>query len=137
MKKEKKILMEVNKMNNESVFGEPVFTYTSEQAIDDGFLAKNFKQDKFPECNIITSNLFEELKQVSLKRSLKKVFEEDVLETLGSLMLYAKDVYDKQKFEDDQDKDFFVVPKGWEMTKNVWFVRNETGKLTAMLPEDY
>ena len=51
-------------------------------------------------------------------------------------MVGAQQVYEEGVFLDDQDKDFFVMP-ATEEGMVVWFVRNEQGKLTAMLPEDY
>jgi len=113
------------------------YKYTTEEAIDDGILAANPRMDCFEECTIITTELYYELKRVAAMRSLKMVFGEEPLDTIGHLMKFAKDMYDDEKFEGDNDKNFFVVPKGWEMNEVVWFVRNEEGKLTAMLPSDY
>ena len=114
-----------------------IYTYTTEEAMEDGVLTPNPKQECFEECNIITSSLYEELKVVSMKRSMKQVFGESVIDTIGHLMSYARMIYDNEKFEGDNDKNFFVVEKGWEMEQDVWFVRNGEGKLTAMLPSDY
>lgn len=125
-----------NEKQKDDFWGEPIYSYTSEQAIDDGFLMKNPKQNRFPECNIITTNLYYTIVKMAFNRSLKRVFEITPDELLGSLMLYAKDMYDKKKFKGDNDKDFFATPKTEEGLV-VWFVRNEYGKLTAMLPEDY
>lgn len=117
-------------------FGKPNYTYTSEEAVEDGVLAKNFRQDQFQECNLITSNLYEKIKEVATQRSMTRVFEISEHELLGCLMVGGRETYEKGEFTGDQDKDFFVMPATEEGTI-VWFVRNEQGKLTAMLPGDY
>lgn len=114
-----------------------IYKYTSEDAIEDGILRGNPRADCFDECTIITTALHEELNKVAYRRSEKMMFGEEVLQTIGHLMKFAKDMYDNEKFEGDNDKNFFVVPKGWKMYCDIWFVRNEEGKLTAMLPSDY
>ena len=99
----------------EEFFGKPISVYTSNQAVEDGILMKN-QSNLFLECNLITSNLFNTIKE------------------LDDVMIKANDVYIKEKFTGDNDKDFFVI-KNEE--KTVWFVRNEYRKLTGMLPSDY
>jgi len=124
------------KLIRQSQINIPVYSYSREQALQDGVLMKNPKQDRFPECDIITVNLFNKIKKLSFERTMKRVFEVDTMEILGSLMLFANDMYSKKKFKGDNNKDFFVLPPTEEGVV-VWFVRNENGKLTAMLPEDY
>ncbi len=117
-------------------FGEPIYSYTESEAVEDGVLATNFRKDVFKECSIITSNLYERIKEIAFERSVKNVFEVETNFLLGCLMMGAKNKYDKELFIDDEDKDFFVIPANDEGLV-VWFVRNENGKLTAMLPRDY
>jgi len=130
--------MKTEEQGLKSFFGEgdAVSTYTSDQAIEDGVLVKNFKQDRFPECNIVTRRLYDTLEKVACQRNLRRVFPYNPLELLGCLMVGAEEIYSCGKFEGDNDRDFFVMPKTDEGLV-VWFVRNEQGKLTAMLPEDY
>ncbi len=116
---------------------EVVSTYTESQAIEDGVLTKNPRSDVWSECDIVTGNLIDELKVICNKRNETRVFPQEPLELLACMLNYAKDIYTNEKFVDDNDKNFFVVPKGENMTKDIWFVRNENAKLTAMLPEDY
>lgn len=127
---------EENRQKKNEYFGDPVYTYDQDKAVEDGFLADNPRKDAFPECSIITNNLYEKIKKVAFERSLKRVFEISDHELIGCLMVGAKEMYDKGVFADDQDKNFFVMP-ATEEGVIVWFVRNEKGKLTAMLPEDY
>ena len=112
-----------------------IYSYGREEAIDDGILMVNPRQNKFEECDIITTNLFDKLSEVANIRNTERVFEISGEELVGCLMLYAKDVYDNNKFTGDDDKDFFTIPKTDEGVV-IWFERNEAGKLTAMLPED-
>lgn len=104
---------------------EVVSSYSREEAVEDGILMKNPAQEKFSETDIITCNLCE---------TIGKKFGELFLIRLSELMQYAKKKYENKEFEGDNDKDFFII--GWEQLK-IWFVRNENGMLTAMLPEDY
>jgi len=114
----------------------PSFSYTSKQAIADGILMKNPRQDRFPQCNIMTRNLYDKITMVAFNRSLTRMFPLDPLEFIGSLMVGANQIYSKKQFKGDEDKNFFVMPKTDEGLI-VWFVKNEQGKLTAMLPGDY
>lgn len=120
----------------ESLFGEPIYTYTSNQAIEDGILMDNPKATNFSECNLITTNLFEAIHKIETTRNLKRVFPYNPLELIGALMAGASEKYNNKDFEGDNDKNFFVMPKT-EEGLIVWFVLNEHGKLTAMLPQDY
>ncbi len=117
-------------------FGKPIYSYSTKQAIKDGILMENYKANRFNECNIVTTNLYEKIKEVAFQRNLKRVFPIHESELLGSLMMFGNKIYSEAKFKDDQDKNFFVIPKTEEGLV-VWFVRNEEGKLTAMLPSDY
>ena len=117
-------------------FGEPIYSYDESEAVEDGVLCENFRKDIFPECNLLTSNLYERLKEVAFERSQKNVFEVEPYFLLGCLMMGAKTIYESGNFKGDNDKDFFVMPKTDEGVV-VWFVRNGNNKLTAMLPGDY
>jgi hypothetical protein len=113
-----------------------VSKYTSAEAIDDGVLMKNPRQNRFPECNIITTNLWGRIEEMANNRNTKRVNAVEPVELLGSLMAYANKIYTTRQFKGDNDKDFFVLPATEEGVV-VWFARNEYDKLTAMLPEDY
>jgi hypothetical protein len=118
---------------NESMqkyFGEPISVYTEKQAIDDGVLMKN-PSIVFPECDVLTTNLFGYLDKMA-KLSLLT----NTLELLELILKKASFIYIKQRFKGDNDKDFFVI-KGNNHFKSMWFVRNDHHKITAMLPEDY
>ncbi len=112
------------------------FSYSSTQAIEDGVLMKNPRQDNFPMCNILTTNLWKKIEILTFKRNMTRIFYLEPVEFLGMLMLHGNDIYVNKKFKGDNDKDFFVTEKTEEGLV-VWFVTNEYGKLTAMLPEDY
>jgi len=120
------------KMNEDDV----VFKYTESEVIEDGVLRNNPRRDVFDECSIITGNLFDTLDKIAKKRNEVNVLGYETTNLIAALMNYAKDIYENNKFKGEDDKDFFAIPAG-EDTPKVWFVRNENGKLTAMLPEDY
>lgn len=123
-------------MATDDFFGEVISSYSSLEAIEDGILMPNPSSEIFKECNIITCALWEKLEETKNFRNQTRVFPLETFELLISLLNYAKEIYDNKKFEGDNDKDFFVIPPTDEGL-TVWFVRNETGKLTAMLPSDY
>lgn len=113
-----------------------IYSYSEEEAVEDGVLRENPRKDCFNECSIVTSNLFDAIEQKALRWSQKRVFEVSSHELFGALMNYAKNIYSEGNFEGDTDKDFFIIPADQD-GMIVWFLRNESGKLTAMLPEDY
>ena len=112
------------------LFGGVVSEYTAKQAVEDGISMKN-PSKIFNECDVITTNLWHYIEE----RCLNCILTEPT-ELLECLMKQAKYTYDRNRFKGDNDKDFFVI-KGNGKIKPVWFVRNEHGKLTGMLAEDY
>ena len=122
---------EVINMNSNMVefFGKPISVFTEQNALDDGILMKN-PSEAFPECDLITTNLYAYIEGIA-----KKCPYYETLSLLDKLMEYAKESYDNKKFEGDNDKNFFVVKL--ILSKAVWFVRNEYSTLTALLPSDY
>ncbi len=114
----------------EEFFGETISVYTTEQAVEDGILMKN-PSGIFPECDVITTNLWHYVEE----RCINCVLTEP-LDLLNRIMKLAKDIYENEKFKGDNDKDFFVI-RGNNKVKAVWFVRNDHGKITGMLPDDY
>jgi len=113
-----------------------IFQYTEEEAVEDGFLVKNPRADVFDKVAIITNNLWVAIQDEAKKRSQTTIFGVEPEFVLGCALKVAKEMYEGKKFEGDNDKDFFVLPKSWGGLV-IWCVRNENGKLTMMLPEDY
>ncbi len=111
-------------------FGDIISTYSQEQAIDDGVLMQNLS-DEFPECNLLTANLWKYIED-----SCHSLILTEPRELLDCIMKQAKRIYVRRKFIGDNNRDFFVI-KGKGRFKAVWFVRNEGQKLTAMLASDY
>ena len=120
----------MKKTQGNGQFGELISVYTEEQAVKEGVLMHN-PSATFEECNMLTANLWEYLRERCFRMTLTS--REDLLEILMGL---AKDIYENERFEGDNDKNFFVI-KGNENVKPVWFARNEQEKLTAMMPEDF
>ena len=112
-----------------------VFRYTLSDAMRDKVIIPNPRKVRFPECDLVTSNLMNRLGEEAMARNRERVFEIEPEEVLGSAMLYAKDMYEKGTFKKGENKDFFTLPPSWG-GNTVLFIRNERGNLTAMLPED-
>jgi hypothetical protein len=115
---------------------EVIVNYSREEAMDDGILTKNPTRDRFSECDVVTVNMFEHFHQLARQSGSGPETEKYAVEKLGSIMDIAKRMYDSKQFKGDNDQDFFVV-KEMSIGKDVWFVRNEAAKLTAMFSEDY
>ncbi len=128
--------MKTQKQNTEDMFGKVIFQYTDDEAVEDGILAENPRSEVFEECSIVTANLLNRFEKLAEERNKSRVFAINTEYLLGCLMIGAKEIYEGNKFVGDNDKDFFVMPKTEEGLV-IWFVRNGSGKLTAMLPEDY
>ena len=127
------VVIRVRKANNMNKAPKVIYSYEREQAIEDGVLMKNPLRHIFNECDIITCNLMEYATNRVLENGLILT---EPLDLIGRLLKEAREKYENEDFDGDNDKNFFVI-KGNEQTKDVWFVRNEGGFLTAMLPEDY
>jgi len=112
------------------LFGEVIYKYTANQAVEDGVLMKN-PSKTFNECDLITTSLWNYIEE----RCINCILTEP-LDLLECLMKQAKYTYDRNRFKGDNDKNFFVID-GNGKVKPVWFVRNENNKLTAMLSDDY
>ena len=101
-----------------------IFTYTAEQAIEDGFLIK------LTDNILITPGVFE------MKGKGFASADEDYM--FGRKLLEAvKAEYDKMpevSTNGENDKSFFTVT--WRGTK-MFVAQNELGGLTIMLPEEY
>ena len=118
--------MVVKMSETTSFFGPVIPRYTEQEAVDDGILAPNLSR-AFPECNILTSNLWETIKE-------KCDGLDESMAYLDAIMETANSIYHKKRFIDDHDKNFFIVA---DFAWPVWFVRNENDKLTGMLKDDY
>ena len=106
------------------IFGEPIYKYTAKQAIDDGILMRNPSKE-FSQCTLITTNLWESLKEGCKDKHMDK---------LDEIMRSANKLWQEKNYKGDEDENFFTVKS---FSKPVWFCRNEYGTLTAMLPDDY
>ena len=90
-------------MDNEFLefFGEPIYTYSDQDALNDGIVMKN-PSEIFQECDIITTNLWSYIEKLVLETTLT-----EPQELLDIVMKQAKRIYDKEKFVGDNDKNFF------------------------------
>lgn len=102
-------------------FGEPISTYTSEQAVEDGFLVET----KHPIINYMTAHVFRECIESFEILGHRNIGKELIDKLLSSALV------EMQKLK----KDWFysIEARGWKF----FIAQNETGKYTLMFPEDY
>ena len=107
------------------------WTFKPKVYSDDRILQDNPRPDRFPKCQYVTSALIDKLNIVEMNRNNKRVFGYAPREMWGNLMLYGE----KLRKENPKKKILPMPPT--EEGLIVWFVKNETGGYTAMLPEDW
>jgi hypothetical protein len=112
-------------------YGEPIYTYTSEQAIQDGILFKISDIELFKNSiiNITTTNLMDKgyWKQENQEIKINISNLQDLLtQAIKHMAKKGKDTFYSLRIE---------LPNG-NKTK-IFIAQNETGKYTVMLPEDY
>ena len=123
-----------NQQNNqENLYGEPVFVYTSSQAVEDGILfditAVNpkWKEGLF---NYVTVNL---LNSGYLKED--KLNIPNLLDLLNQAQQIVKKATNNFTAFDTFFSGSIELPSGDQ--QKIFIGQNETGKFTIMLPEDY
>ena len=119
--------------NQETFYGEPVFVYTSDQAVEDGILfdvtALNpeWKKGLF---NYVTVNL---LNSGYLKDD--KINIPNLLDLLNQSQQIVKKATNNFTVVDTFFSGSIELPSGAQ--QKIFIGQNETGKYTIMLPEDY
>jgi hypothetical protein len=107
------------------------YTYKPKIYNDGKILQKNPRPDRFPECQFVTNNLVDKVNQIELLRNSKRLFEYAPRELWGNLMLYGAEL--KRKNPNKK----ILIAEPTEEGLVIWFVKNETGGYTAMLPSDW
>ncbi len=102
-------------------FGEPISSYTSDDALEDGQLVEPFP-DKFPKF-FLTDGVFRAIERIE-----QGTFEQKAIPLMvdAAMIVRAK-------------PDDYIWTKGLEgnvTNVTVWIGRNEKGGLTLMLPEE-
>ena len=120
--------------NQETLYGEPVFVYTSDQAVEDGILfditAVNpeWKKGLF---NYVTVNL---LNNGYLNKE-DKINIPNLLDLLNQVLQIVKKETNDFTTMDTFFSGSIELPNGEQ--QKIFIGQNETGKFTIMLPEDY
>jgi hypothetical protein len=120
--------------NQETLYGEPVFVYTSDQAVEDGILfditAVNpeWKKGLF---NYVTVNL---LNNGYLNKE-DKINIPNLLDLLNQVLQIVKKETNDFTTMDTFFSGSIELPNGDQ--QKIFIGQNETGKFTIMLPEDY
>ena len=120
--------------NQEILYGEPVFVYTSDQAVEDGILFDvtvlnpKWKEGMF---NYVTVNL--------LHSGYLNQNDTINIPNLIDLLIQAQEIVKKATNNYTAFDTFFSgsieLPSGY--SQKIFIGQNETGKFTIMLPEDY
>jgi hypothetical protein len=120
--------------NQEIIYGDPVFVYTSDQAVEDGILFDitlinpKWKEGTF---NYVTVNL--------LHSGYLKKNETINIPNLVDLLIQAQEIVKNATNNYTSFDTFFSgsieLPNGAQ--QEIFIGQNETGKFTIMLPEDY
>lgn len=115
-------------------FGKPIYTYSSQDAINDGILLDirklndKWKDDLF---SFITTNLLD-THQYIIDNEINMV---NLSELLSQCFLIVKKKSNDFKEFDDFFSGYIENPNGEKV--KVFICQNELGKFTIMLPEDY
>lgn len=134
------------------LFGEVIYSYTSDQATDDGILFNlmllkpYFKDMDRSIFNYATTNLLYSLGYIEDSRSIKGIEDKKIITTTGDIKINIPSIMDllnqaiKILKESKKKNDWFYSgkiedPNGSE--KEIYICQNETGRYTLMLPEDY
>ena len=129
---------EIRRDVTQELFGDVIFSYTDEQAVDDGVL-KQFLAGERDTRHRITGNAYHELTD-HYRPSYPKYTEQDFmrfyLTELLSLVPEAIRVYEKNIGGGilKTTYDFRVTQQDRYV---LWYVPNEIGGITMMKPEDY
>lgn len=120
--------------NQEIIYGDPVFVYTSDQAVEDGVLfdvtviSPKWKEGMF---NYVTVNL--------LLSGYLKDNETINIPNLVDLLVQAQEIVRKATNNYTVPDTFFSgsieLPSGAQ--QQIFISQNESDKFTIMLPEDY
>lgn len=113
-------------MNFQEFFGEPIFVYTDEDALNDGELVdisslKVRFQNRL--INRLTRHTWEEFKPFLIKPDDEEAEELDLNELKNILKTKLQYAYYKGDI--------------WHLPPGLWLIENEVNGWTLMFPEDY
>ncbi len=121
---------------NIDLFGKPIYTYSSNQAVDDGILFDITDIDpawKKGLFNYVTTNLLS--KGYTSDNAKMPLNIPNLLDLLNqSIQIVKKASHNFTEFDSFFSGDI-ELPNGDQ--QKILIVQNETGKFTIMLPEDY
>ena len=116
-------------------FGEPISTYTSKQAEEDGILFDATKLNPTWEkglFNFITTNL---LSKGYMEESDGRIRMPNIVDLLNQANQIVREKSKNFKEFDTFFSGDIELPSGTK--QQIFIQQNETGKFTIMLPEDY
>lgn len=108
---------------------EVIYSYTEEQAIEDGVLVQPLP-DKDPRI-LMTTALYERLKEVAIKRDV------EVHQVTAPLILDAALIVSIGQRKDPNEYLWTEGLEGNASGQDVWIQRNGKGSITLMFPSDY
>ncbi len=126
----------INMNETNEYFGKPIFTYSSNQAVDDGILFDiteidpSWKKGLF---NYVTINLMS--KGYTADNAKMPINIPNLLDLLNQSIQIVKKASNYFTEFDSFFSGDIELPNGEQ--QKILIVQNETGKFTIMLPEDY
>lgn len=119
-------------------FGEPIYSYGDEQAVEDGVLVP-FRANDRDTGHRITSNAYEALKDHYSKKGYEDYDDPQFLQFFFCelLPLVKETVKEYEKGGILKTNYDFKVKKDPPRGKTLWYVPNERNGVTIMKPEDY
>ena len=106
------------------MFGEPISTYTSTEAVDDGFIVVA-APDQYGDKTLFTRALFEAIEAIDDGRT----YLQKAIPLIQDALMICK--------ADPTDHLWTKGLEGNVTGKTVWIGLNELGGITLMFPEDY
>ncbi len=115
------------------LYGEPIFTYTDEQATEDGCLVV-VDEKRFPNClftQAVNAAIMEKVGYLSLRDKItpEKAWLQIAIPLMMDVVMVAKNNPGESLYAGD-DLDGNVTGK------TLWFAVNGLGGITVMFPED-
>jgi len=121
-------------MNNENIFGEVIFQYTSKQAEEDGILFDITKLNEkwkkglfnYVTTNLLSKGYLDEKGSINFPNLLDLLNQANLIVKIKSNNFHDFDTFYAGRIE---------LPSGEK--QEIFIEQNETGKFTLLLPEDH
>jgi hypothetical protein len=115
------------------IFGEPIYSYTDRQAVEDGALVPLLTPEGIDTLHRVTATAFGELRRYHGREQESK--DATAIYVLRELLPLVEVAYRT----DRQHREFLKTDYRFRVSRNggLWYVPNEVGGITILRPEDY